>query len=310
MPAPQKNARPLPEEGNKTASGAKDEPAAPRTAAPQPEKTDKISNNAKEAPFPLKTACLLLHGFAGSPFEMEPLIPNLKALGCTISLPALPGHDSSIADFRRTFFPDWLAAAEEHFRNLLATHDLVIPIGFSMGGSLALLLAARHATAPQLGGVIALAPAHKAYRFFPFRRRSSWLALTPLLRFIRPEIPLPGPSEASRTIAPYRGYTTPLCLPQLYSLSQGLRTMRDELPKITCPVRLITEAHDRYCPPEGVLSIARAVSSDDVTLRMVRMREHITGHHMLTTHRDTRERVAVKVTRFIDKLINARVSRL
>ncbi len=42
----------------------------------------------------LKTTCLLIHGFAGSTFEMEPLAPGLEALGCTVDIPTLPGHAS------------------------------------------------------------------------------------------------------------------------------------------------------------------------------------------------------------------------
>ena len=86
------------------------------------------------------TACLLLHGFGGSPFEMEPLVPGLTSLGCTVDLPTLPGHDSSVGEFRRTFFPDWLAYAEDRYLSLCRSHKLVIPNGFSMGGSLALLM--------------------------------------------------------------------------------------------------------------------------------------------------------------------------
>lgn len=246
-----------------------------------------------------KTACLLLHGFGGTPFDVEPLIPGLEALGCTVDLPTFPGHGTSIAEFRRTFFPDWLAHAEERFLTLAQSHDLVIPIGFSMGGSIALTLAAKHAALPQAGGVIGLAPAYRLCGFFPFNPHTSWLAFTPLLQYIRPEIPIPGSSAESDAIAPFRGYESPVCLPQLHSLVQGLKSMRALLPNLTCPLLMLYDVNDSVCQPEFALSIAREVAACDVSLRLLRMKEHITSHHMLTTHRDTRDKVAQEVAAFV-----------
>lgn len=250
---------------------------------------------------PPKTACLLLHGFGGTPFEVEPLIPGLEALGCTVDLPTYPGHSGDIAEFRRTFFSDWLAHAEERFLALTQCHDLVIPIGFSMGGSIALTLAAKHSKLSQTGGVVGLAPAYQVYRFFPFNRRRSWLILTPLLQYIRPEIPVSASNPESDAIAPFRGYENSICLPQLHSLAQGLKRMRALLPELSCPLLMQYEVNDGICQPEAALRIARDVAAQDISVRLLRMNEHTTSHHMLTTHRDTKDAVAGETAAFVKR---------
>lgn len=262
-----------------------------------------MSDSRPSAP----TACLLIHGFGGTPFEMEPLAPELRKLGCTVELPVLPGHASSIADFRRTFFPDWLGLAEERFLALAENHDCVVPIGFSMGGSIALTLAAKYAHLPQTRGVIGLAPAHTIVRFPPRDKRDFWLLLTPLLRRLRPEIPIRQNPDAN-AIAPFEGYETPLCLPQLWSLITGVAAMRALLPRLRCPLFLMYDLGDRVCPPENALRIARDADSTDVTLRWLRMRDTKTSHHMLTTHTETRELAAKACARFVRRLMGLRTA--
>lgn len=257
-------------------------------------------------PLPRRAACLLIHGFGGSPFEMEPLVPALERLGCAVDLTALPGHEGDIGVFRKTLYPDWLAHAETRFLNLRDTHDAVFLIGFSMGAAIALSLAARHAALPALAGTVALAPPWRIYRFLPFRLKTAWLPLTPLIARFKREIALPAPHPESRAIAPFAGYEGSMHLPQLHSLARGVAAMRKDLPGLTCPLLLLCDARDSVCPPDGALRIARACSSADVTLRLTRMRENVTSHHMLTTHRETRETAARHVADFIAARLRAR----
>ena len=247
---------------------------------------------------PSDVACLLLHGFAGSPFEMEPLVPGLTDLGCTVDLPTLPGHDSTIEEFRRTFFTDWLAHAEERYLLLRRQYSNVIPIGFSMGGSLALLLAARHNPA----GVVSLAGPVCLNPSFSLSPKTAWLLFLPLLKHIRPVIPRRLPKPESRAIAPYRGYDGASYLPQLHSLAKGLAELRRVLPDVRCPALVMHDARDGSSWPGSALAIARKASSPDLTLIYTRMREQFTSHHMLTTHQETRETVAAEVRRFVARI--------
>lgn len=88
-------------------------------------------------------AVLLLHGYTGAPSEMRPLGDYLHALGYTVSCVRLPGHGTSIKDLEATTATDWYCAAEAECLELLARFDSVYVAGLSMGGLLAIKLAAK-----------------------------------------------------------------------------------------------------------------------------------------------------------------------
>jgi esterase/lipase len=101
------------------------------------------------------TACLLLHGFTGNPAEMENLALFLRRHGCAVAVPQLPGHAMRPEDLCGVSYRAWLAASENAFHQLQQQHEKVFVIGLSMGGTLALHLAAHH----QFAGVVTLAAA-------------------------------------------------------------------------------------------------------------------------------------------------------
>ena len=110
-----------------------------------------------------KTGCLLIHGFGGSPFEMEPLMDPLESMGCLVRNILLPGHDTTPDAWSRTSFKDWKGHAEAEFLRLQQGADDVFVMGLSMGGSLALHLAQRF----DLAGVVAISAPVWLYRLFP-----------------------------------------------------------------------------------------------------------------------------------------------
>lgn len=77
---------------------------------------------------------LLLHGLGGTGATMGPLAATLAAHGHEVHTPTLPGHGTEPPALLETGWADWLAAAGEV--------DCDVAIGQSMGGNLALALAA------------------------------------------------------------------------------------------------------------------------------------------------------------------------
>ncbi len=88
--------------------------------------------------------CLLLHGFTGSPYEVEPLAEHLKKFGWKISVPTLPGHGSEREDMNRVTWKDWILRAEEELRLLMQECSVVYLVGFSMGGMIAAYLSTKY----------------------------------------------------------------------------------------------------------------------------------------------------------------------
>src|SRR3989442_10592453 len=85
---------------------------------------------------------LLLHGFSGSPLEMTPLADALARVGWETSIVRLAGHGTSPDDLARVTWQEWVASAREAYQDLRRRCRRVALAGLSMGGALALYLAA------------------------------------------------------------------------------------------------------------------------------------------------------------------------
>ncbi|OMP66793.1 alpha/beta hydrolase [Domibacillus epiphyticus] len=88
--------------------------------------------------------CLLVHGFTGAPYEVEPLAEYIKEhTDWTVVAPILPGHGETLS-LKSVSCTDWIDCAERELLTLLGKCEKVYVIGFSMGGLIAAYLAARH----------------------------------------------------------------------------------------------------------------------------------------------------------------------
>ena len=98
-------------------------------------------------------ACLLIHGFMGTPLEMQGLGEALAAHGIRVYNMVVAGHTGNPEDLSHTGRKEWIASAEAGLEQL-ASYRYVFVAGLSMGGALALLLASRHAE--RIAGVVAM----------------------------------------------------------------------------------------------------------------------------------------------------------
>jgi Esterase/lipase len=244
-------------------------------------------------------ACLLLHGFAGTPFEVRPVQTALIECGIPCHTPTLPGHDATLDEFKKSTFADWYGAAEREYLALRAEYAKVVVAGFSLGSSLALLLAARHS--PE--GVVALSPPYGSYLTFARLHKNWRLLALPVLKYFLSTIPTGTANPASREIAPFEGYEGVQCLAPLDELMRGLGSLPQELGKIRCPALLMQDYRDKRLPPTNALSIALRLRSEDITLRYTTIREKVTSHHLITTHRETRALVGQEVCAFATRVL-------
>lgn len=253
---------------------------------------------ASASPPAPKIVCLLIHGFGGSPVEMEPLALTLETEGFEVVRLTLPGHATSIDDFSRTFFADWRAAAERACEKEMARGRRVVVIGHSMGGSLALHLAEHY----DLAGVVTLSAPVYLYRFFPPEAADWRLPLIGLLKYYQPRWPKAPEDPVARAIAPWGGYTGVRLLPQLHSFIQGLEAIEEELGKITEPVLILQALRDEVVPTSNALTIANGVRSAEVTVELFTLPETPAGRHIIPSHRDCRALVAAQVNAFLHRL--------
>ncbi len=124
------------------------------------------------------TGALLLHGFMGSPKEMRPLGRALADAGVTARGMLLPGFAGDIANLRRVRAADWVGAARAAWDEIKRQHQRTLLVGFSMGGAIALAVAA----APAPDGLVLLAPHWR----FADRRAVALPLLKHVMRDFRP----------------------------------------------------------------------------------------------------------------------------
>lgn len=99
---------------------------------------------------------LCVHGFTGSPAELRPLGEFLAAQGYAVEAPLLPGHGGMPHELKGFRWTDWVGAARRAYEGLSARCATVFVAGLSMGGLIALHLAATQPV-PNLRGIIVMA---------------------------------------------------------------------------------------------------------------------------------------------------------
>ncbi|GCE21780.1 alpha/beta hydrolase [Dictyobacter kobayashii] len=119
-------------------------------------------------------ACLLIHGFSGSPKEMLGLGEALAAHGIRVYGVELAGHSGDPDDLLRYGRKHWIASAEEGLAQL-DRYPQVFVVGLSMGGVLALLLGIKHPR--RIAGVVTLSTPTSFYDRWQTRA-------VPLLRYV------------------------------------------------------------------------------------------------------------------------------
>jgi carboxylesterase len=199
--------------------------------------------------------CLLVHGFSGSPPEMRLMGEYLAGQGLTVRGVRLAGHGTSPEDMATTTWRDWVASAEAGLRELEARCEQVFAAGLSMGGLIAMHLAAHHSVA---GIVVMSAPAHIAdwrFRLLPLAQH--------FIRWFTPDIEsdLTDP-EAEKHLSAYQV----LPVPCLVSLGELIRLVRRELPQVKVPALIMQGEKDHHVPADSARVIFEELGTADKEL--------------------------------------------
>lgn len=88
--------------------------------------------------------CLCLHGFTGSPYEIQPITDYLKEhTDWELAVPTYPGH-GEVLHLKGIAHKLWIDEAEQAFLELQKNCERVYILGFSMGGMIGGYLASKY----------------------------------------------------------------------------------------------------------------------------------------------------------------------
>jgi carboxylesterase len=208
---------------------------------------------------------LLLHGFAGTPPELRRLGEYLSAHGWRCVAPALAGHAATPADLATTHWEDWAESAQHCLDDLARECASVVVAGQSMGGTVALHLAA---TDMRIQAVATLAAP-----IWIHNRVRRWLHL--ISRFRRWHYPKSDTDlylpDAVEELHSY-GKRSVAAVAELFDLFDHVS---DELALVRAPALIIHGARDSVVEPRNAADIAkRLVSSAHVETRIYQRSGH------------------------------------
>jgi carboxylesterase len=228
---------------------------------------------------------LLLHGFTSSVQSVNGLVPRLQARDIPCHLPVLRGHGSRPEELQGVIWRDWLEDARRGLFELCGREGRCLVVGLSMGGLLALHLAAEHA--PRVAGVVSLAPC--------LEFRSPLVRLLGLIQRVRPWWPS-SPEYADPELAAFDDNYPRFPVSAFAQLFAYREVVRDLLPLVRAPLLILAARRDPVVRPDSADLILKGVASAYKEVRWF----DLTKHEML---RDVeREAVAEAVLGFWGRL--------
>jgi carboxylesterase len=229
-----------------------DDPTAPLSIAARPDLTGGR-----------RVGVLLSHGFTGSPASIRPWGEALGAHGYGVQVPRLPGHGTTWRELNTLTWEDWYGEITRVFDQLCLDHDAVVVGGLSMGGALALQVAADHPE--RVAGLVLVNPAVATKRLD--------VKLLPVLKHVVPSFPgigndikKPGGNEHCYDRTPLKA---------IHSLMRAWPPLIEDLPRVTAPLLYFRSAEDHVVDGASEPIITGRVSSTEVTVRPLPESYHV-----------------------------------
>lgn len=221
------------------------------------------------------------HGFTGSPLSMRAWSESLAAQGFAVSTPLLAGHGTSWQELSRTPWQHWYNDFESAYLELASRCDAVYVAGLSMGGTLALRLAALHPVA----GVALVNPG------LTFADKRAWLA--PFLKHAIKSFPAIGNDVKAPGVSEHAYDRTPTAA--VHELSKLFKDTLALLPQVTAPTLVFKSDVDHVVPPSSLAAIREKIGS--TSLEVVPLHE---SFHVATMDNDAAQIFATSAQFFRD----------
>jgi len=233
-----------------------------------------------------KVACLMVHGFTSTPYDVRDCGKYLADRGIAAQGVLVAGHGTTPEDLAKTNSDDWLESVRQSYYDLKKKHSVVYALGISLGGNFLTILASELDFAGIIFVGMPLKFRHeKSYRalYYTFRAlginyQRKWYqkSLDPKIRKLRPNyprIPLSTGPEVLKVI----------------------QSSRNFLSSVHNPILAIQSTTDHAVDKEAITDLIKQVNTDDVEVMWVKNRYHV----VLIDH--GKEEVYEKIYSFISK---------
>ena len=237
-----------------------------------------------------KPACLLIHGFTGTPKEMRWMGEYLHKRGYTCLGIRLSGHGTQPEAMVRSRWTDWVASVEDGYRLLCKITDNIFLVGLSMGGVLSLYMSSQL----KVRGVIAMSTPSRLPTDYPI-----WLIklISLVIRFRPKSNEPPGSGWYDKTA--YQDHISYGKNPvrSTAELKKLILEMHTALPKVKVPVLLMHSKDERYILADNMESIYAGLVNVPEKMKL-----YITGSGHVLPRDASREQVFQSAAEFIQRV--------
>ncbi|WP_285248996.1 alpha/beta fold hydrolase [Pseudarthrobacter sp. efr-133-R2A-89] len=232
-----------------------------------------------------RTGIVLSHGFTGSPHGLRAWATAFAAAGFAVRMPLLPGHGTTWQDLSRTRWQQWHGALDEAFLELDAQCDRVFAAGLSMGGALALRIAATRPVA----GVVLVNPGLVV--------DDPRAPLAGILKLVLKSTPSIGNDILKAGVDEGAYARTPVAA--AHELNKMFKDTVRLLPRITAPVQVYRSTVDHVVSDASMAVLRRGLAN--APLDVVRLEN---SYHVATLDNDA-ELIFEGSVEFIRRILNA-----
>jgi carboxylesterase len=227
---------------------------------------------------------ILIHGFLGSPQNMQLLGDKLHDYGLDIYYVKIPGQDPELeSELLFTYtYKDWLKSIKDQIEKILydveaknssATTSYLTIIGFSMGALLSIILYKQINFKSNIkANLILLSPAfYINTNFFPSPFRSFFGAVLKQkykMKYTNPGCNHPRWKNYYKPVTkdiPYRAFF------ELYKLS---KISKHDLKKLSCRMLILHSKKDVLVPYEKIVKITNNIKQNNYTLVLLEKSNH------------------------------------
>lgn len=213
-------------------------------------------------------AVLFLHGWTSTPREMRFVAEKVAAAGFRCRGILFDGHGRTLRALEGITFRDHLDQAERAFGELALSHDRVSICGLSMGGLLALHLAARR----RVSNLVLIAPFTRTWGNTLGLPNTFLLGKVPLPKTLAKE--MPGPINDPAGLEDHIAYHA---MPgkEMMTVIKGTWELKGKEPSITCPTLILHSVNDHTSDFAGSQTLIKDLGSDDKTLVAFNRSNHV-----------------------------------